>query len=204
MQTVYDRNSVRVIDGFLTPEICSRLRENFELCHRHHVKRTSEWVNLVELDLWNVNHRQSINPLDHLRRTTPYDWTLDTDLLTEQIYSVAADYASHWGQEQGVALLPREFAMEGMRIKCYRPNGLDEFRLHVDVADRASSGRFLSFLLYLNDSDAGTEFPREGLTVEAREGRLLMFPPTWTYPHIGHMPKMGATKYILSTYLHYI
>jgi len=204
MQTVYDHNRIRVIDGFLDPETCAQFRDNFELCAKHHERRSGPWVNLIELDLWNFTHRPITNPLTRQRRGQPYNWTEATDLLTDKIYSVAADYVTTWGRVEGVDLLPSTFAMEGMRIKCYRPNGLDQFKLHVDVANRDSSGRFLSFLLYLNDSDAGTEFPLEGKTVEAREGRLLMFPPLWTYPHIGHMPKDGSTKYILSTYLHYI
>jgi hypothetical protein len=204
MQTVYDHNRIRVIDGFLDPETCAQFRDNFELCARHHQRRGGDWVNLVELELWNLTHRTAANPLEQARRSMTYDWTPATDLLTDKIYSQAESYVATWGQFEGVHLLPHQFSMEGMRIKCYRPNGLDQFKLHVDVADRASSGRFLSFLLYLNDSDAGTEFPLEGKTVEAREGRLLMFPPLWTYPHIGHMPKDGSTKYILSTYLHYI
>jgi hypothetical protein len=63
--------------------------------------------------------------------------------------------------------------------------------------------RFLAFLFYLNDSDAGTEFPLEGITVEAKQGRLVIFPPGLQWPHIGHEPRLGD-KYIMSTYLHYI
>jgi hypothetical protein len=161
-------------------------------------------VNLTELDLWNTNHKHMINPIERLKLLKPHDWTEDTDLLTQAVYQQADSYCGRWGQCEGVALLPPRFSMEGMRIKCYRPNGLDEFRLHVDVADRASSGRFLSFLLYLNDSDAGTRFPNHDLDIDAIQGRLVMFPPLWCYPHAGLMPKDGRTKYILSTYLHYI
>jgi prolyl 4-hydroxylase len=43
-------------------------------------------------------------------------------------------------------------------------------------------------------------FPQLGLTVPAREGRLLMFPPYWMYQHEGITPVSGD-KYIVSTYL---
>jgi len=36
--------------------------------------------------------------------------------------------------------------------------------------------------------------------VQARRGRLLMFPPYWMYQHAG-MPPLSNDKYILSTYL---
>ena len=33
--------------------------------------------------------------------------------------------------------------------------------------------------------------------------KVLVFPPTWQYPHIGMPVKSGSPKYIMSTYLHY-
>jgi len=30
-----------------------------------------------------------------------------------------------------------------------------------------------------------------------------MFPPTWTYLHTGHKPKLES-KYIIGSYLHYV
>ena len=210
MNIVYDHNYVRVIDGALTPEFCSQLRENFELCERHHRRRSSDWVNLIELELWSQTYSgqlKQLSPLDQAKKILPYNWTQDCDQLRTLAFELGQDYSTHWGCEGSVRFLPDlhtgQFAIEGMRIKCYRPNQLDEFRLHVDVANRESSARYVSFLFYLNDSDAGTEFPRDNYLVEAREGRVVMFPPLWTHPHRGLMPQDGATKYILSTYLQY-
>ena len=33
-------------------------------------------------------------------------------------------------------------------------------------------------------------------------GRVVVFPPTWEYPHSG-LPPSDCPKYILSTYIHY-
>ena len=210
MQITYDHNCVRVIDQVLTPEFCSQLRDNFELCHRHHRRRSSGWVNLIELELWSQTYsgqQKQLSPLDQAKKIIPYNWTEDCDRLRSIVFGLGQDYSTHWGSEGSVRLLPDlhtgQFALEGMRIKCYRPNHLDEFKLHVDVANRESSARYVSFLFYLNDSDAGTEFPRDNDLVQAREGRVVMFPPLWTHPHRGLMPQNGETKYILSTYLQY-
>jgi len=204
MQITYDHNRIRVIDGFMTPDHCEQYRDNFERCSRHHERRTGVVVNLVELALWNFTHKPVDNPMERLRLSRPHDWSEDTDLLMDKIYHCVEDYFARWGRVEGQLVLPQDFSMEGMRIKCYRPNGVDQFGLHVDVANQGTATRFLSFLLYLNDSDAGTEFPLENHTVQAREGRLCIFPPLWTYPHRGLMPQDGSTKYILSTYLHYL
>jgi len=204
MQIVYDHNYIRVIDQVLTPEFCSQLRENFELSHRHHTHRTSTHVSLTELDLYSSrNPGRGLSELQRLQKTRPYDWTKDCDLLIDLIMSLANDYLTHWGHEQGLRLTPELVALEGIRIKCYRPNQQDHFGLHVDVAHAASSARYLAFLFYLNDSDAGTEFPREHYTVAAKEGRVVLFPPTWCYPHQGMMPQDGSSKYIMSSYLLY-
>jgi hypothetical protein len=43
---------------------------------------------------------------------------------------------------------------------------------------------------------------RPQLYVQARQGRCVIFPPNWLYPHRGLQPQ-DTDKYILSTYLHY-
>jgi len=58
------------------------------------------------------------------------------------------------------------------------------------------------FLWYLNDVAEGgqTRFTDLSIDVQARCGRLLVFPPYWMYQHAGMSPKSND-KYILSTYL---
>jgi hypothetical protein len=79
--------------------------------------------------------------------------------------------------------------------------GADQFQLHFDSLDYTSS-RYLVFLWYLNDVSEGgeTDFPDLGLRVDARAGRLLVFPPYWMFQHAGPPPKSNE-KYIISTYL---
>ena len=90
---------------------------------------------------------------------------------------------------------------EDLRMKKYSVDANDKFQPHFDTTD-IHPLRYLVFLWYLNDvSDGGeTEFCDLGLKVEARAGRLLMFPPYWMYQHSGLQPRSND-KYILSTYL---
>ena len=92
-----------------------------------------------------------------------------------------------------------------MRIKKYEPSSDDRFDIHVDVQDHQTSKRYLAFLTYLNDDFFGgeTDFPYNKLTVRPKTGTVLVFPPTWQYPHRGLPVKKGEPKYIMSTYLHY-
>ena len=99
---------------------------------------------------------------------------------------------------------PERFGFEEIRFKRYLPNDKDEFKEHVDVGDYASARRFLVFFLYLNDNYGGhTSFSEYDTVVQPKTGRLLMFPPTWTYLHTGHKP-LNTSKYIIGSYLHYV
>jgi len=81
------------------------------------------------------------------------------------------------------------------------PGAEDRFQLHWDSIHHLAN-RYLVILWYLNDVAEGgeTHFPRLGISVAPRTGRLLMFPPYWMYQHEGLPPRSGA-KYIASTYL---
>jgi uncharacterized protein YbcI len=105
---------------------------------------------------------------------------------------------------------PEQVGYEMFRMKRYLPNNEDEFAFHVDVQDYATARRFLVYFFYLNDVEVGGETafqynrnkPIE-YKVKPVAGRLLMFPPLWTYPHIGIKPVSGP-KYIIGGYLHYV
>ena len=200
MEIAYDKNYIRVIDQALEPEFCQEMIRAFELCDRYHRERPGEWAKLIELDLHSTRHPQARNPWDLYRKSSHavYDWTPVCDKLTEVVIPLVSDYRQRWDP---LGMMPWEFALEGFRIKCYRPNGRHEFKLHADNTTLETCSRFLACLFYLNDSDAGTEFPLENTTVAAREGRVTIFTPTWHFPHAGLMPQDGQTKYILSTYL---
>lgn len=98
--------------------------------------------------------------------------------------------------------LPEFKYVEQFRIKRYLPGGEERFDEHVDVTSYDTSVRALAFLFYLNENDGQTVFPNHNLRFTPRTGDVIVFPPTWEYPHAG-LPPTDNTKYILSTYLHY-
>jgi prolyl 4-hydroxylase len=86
-------------------------------------------------------------------------------------------------------------------MKRYRPGQNEQFQLHFDAINFVAN-RYLVMMWYLNDVEVGgeTEFPQLNTKIQARTGRLLMFPPYWMYQHQG-LPPASGDKYILSTYL---
>jgi hypothetical protein len=98
---------------------------------------------------------------------------------------------------------PEQLALEEFRVKRYVADTGEQFNWHVDVGDNVSSKRYLSFLFYLNDNFEGGETIFDGTTIKPIKGSVLVFPPTWQYPHRGCPVSLGS-KYIMSTYLNYV
>jgi hypothetical protein len=199
MEIVYDHHWIRAIDHVLDAEFCEHLIDRFHACESQQHRR-NDYPRLTELAIYNRDHRQ-LTAKELMRGALAWhDFTEDTHLLVDSVYSVAAAYREHWDHLHS---FPSDFSMEGFRIKSYRAGSGDQFPIHSDAGCREMSTRFLALLFYLNDSDAGTEFPLENITIEAKQGRLLMFPPGMQWPHLGHEPR-DRDKYILSTYLNFV
>jgi hypothetical protein len=96
--------------------------------------------------------------------------------------------------------IPMTDKISELVMKRYRATGDERFQLHFDAIGQVAH-RYLVFLWYLNDVEVGggTEFPELGITVQAKAGRLVIFPPYWMFLHIGQKP-VSNDKYILSTY----
>lgn len=88
-------------------------------------------------------------------------------------------------------------------MKQYRTTTGGRFQLHFDSLGEVCN-RYLVFLWYLNDVEAGGEtvFPDLDVQVAPRAGRMLMFPPYWMYQHAAQPPR-STDKYIISTYALY-
>jgi hypothetical protein len=185
------RDLIRFYDGVLSPTLCKRIVALFESVPEHHIgprgrplgQRDSErhfnWVQM------NTSDRPGFAEID------------------EEIARAVNQHVERYVADTGYGLFP--YGFEEFLIKRYLPSLHDQFPPHVDISSRNSMHRMLAVLLYLNDVAGGgeTEFVKLGLKVQPRQGRLLMFPPTWMYPHAG-LPPQGGPKYILGTYLIYV
>jgi len=62
--------------------------------------------------------------------------------------------------------------------------------------------RMLVWMIYLNNAKCGTRFYEPRRDVKAKQGRLVMWPSYWTYPHSGITPNKGK-KYIVTGWYSY-
>mgnify|MGYP003141436528 FL=1 len=66
------------------------------------------------------------------------------------------------------------------------------------------SNRILVWMIYLNNAKCGTRFYYPNCTkrrdVKAKQGRLVIWPADWTYPHSGITPNRGEKYFMTGWY----
>jgi prolyl 4-hydroxylase len=178
---------VRVYDNVLTESICSEIINLFESYPENHEKI-------------NAGGRPNFTQLNYAREFARHS-NFSELVKSFKFYIDQYQKDTRTGDYQ----FPNTYAFEEFRVKRYRPEKNERFDLHTDVGDHSSARRFLAFFFYLNDVDEGGEtvFPTLDISIKPKEGRLLIFPPLWMFPHSGMIP-VSNTKYILGSYLHYL
>tara|TARA_B100000795_G_scaffold266264_1_gene249179 strand:+ start:1061 stop:1612 length:552 start_codon:yes stop_codon:yes gene_type:complete len=178
---------VRIYDDVVPPDFCDDLVNKFEASSEQWQRESSSSYDFTQIDM-GKNMKS---------------WSAEMGELLNLLFPCVANY-----KEDISPMWPDKHGFESPRIKRYMPDGVDEFRTHVDVNDYANAKRFLVFFLYLTDNEAGQTvvWPNaEDFKVVSpcKKGSVLAFPPLWTHPHAG-MPPIKTPKYIVGSYLHYI
>ena len=170
---------IKVYENILSPTHCEMLTLLFDMSD----KVESVKNNIIDFQQLNLNQSHP---------------TLVSGLL-QPIQKCLSKYKT----EVETHFPTNNLALEEFRIKSYNGDTGQQFRKHVDVGDHNSSKRYLAFLCYLNDDfiEGETVF-FDNYRIDPKRGSVLVFPPTWQYPHAG-LPVKAGKKYILSTYLHY-
>ena len=171
---------VKVYDNIIPDRLCQDLISKFE-----NNKSKQEYINEDHCPCFtqlNINH-------------------LSTSIVKVLVPFLQKVYKQYKDDIQSKYIPPLK-EIEEFRIKRYLTSGHERFDEHVDVTDYDSSLRAVAFLFYLNDNDGNTLFPLHNLNIQPVSGRVIVFPPTWEYPHTGLPPK-NDSKYIMSTYIHY-
>ena len=171
---------VKVYDNIIPNVTCKRLLDLFE--------KNEDYQEYIDYDGCPCFTQINLNQLSPtiVRTLIPY---------------LAQVYNQYKNDVQSKYIPPLK-ELEEFSVKRYYNNGNEKFDEHVDVTDSSSSKRAVAFLFYLNDNDGDTVFSRHGLNIRPVSGKVIIFPPTWDYPHSGLPPK-NDSKYIMSTYIHY-
>lgn len=183
------RRYIRTYDNDLEPRLCQQMIASFAGLERFQMRNGRGVRNGLEQSAWtelNVTRLSDAGFLGMFRRL------IDRAL-------------ERYNRDIELAIpIPNSPATSDLTLKRYRPGEQEQFQLHFDSINHVAN-RYLVLLWYLNDVEQGgeTRFPQLDVTVQARTGRLLMFPPYWMYQHEG-LPPISGDKYIVSTYLLFI
>ena len=179
-------NYIRYYDHAISEESCARMVDTFERCPEFQAENGASARAGLELSRW-----------------TEINVTKLSDPTFERYFIQNVSFYKHrYEVDCGLAQpLPDPSRLAPLMMKRYRPGGDEGFQPHFDAA-REHCNRYLVFLWYLNDVSVGgeTRFVDLNHQVAPACGRLLIFPPYWTYVHAG-LPPVSGPKYILSTYL---
>ena len=183
-----DHNYIKVFDNAIPKSVCKVAIDLFEK-----EKDLEEW------DRQGRPQFQQYNITSHLEKGHN-DWDQIQNALIESAHFYGKKYMDECDCTD---FFPLQSSLEEFRMKKYRKGTDDRFERHVDVADHQSAKRFLTMFWYLNDVEEGGETKFDGLTIEPKQGRLLIFPPLWCFPHSGE-PTISDDKYLVGTYSHYV
>lgn len=180
------RSYVQTFEGALSKEFCGQLIAAFLQTTNQHVVRQPGWRAGLDASSWTE---------------------LDVSALADEafkgfFYKQIDDHLALYNQRLDLTIpVPATPQISQMRIKRYVAGTGEGFQPHFDAIYEVAN-RYMVFLWYLNDVEEGgeTEFCDLGISIPARTGKLLMFPPYWMYQHAGR-PPLSNDKYILSLYL---
>jgi hypothetical protein len=192
-------NFIRVIDDVMTHEQCAKLIDGFHAIHDHggsYTRQKSERtpkgnktdtaIGAEELLLNNF-----FTPLQEQMMV----------MLNKHITAYVEDFETGmFGVDVG-----EQFPMSQSGIKIQMTKPSEGYHVwHCENSSLMMKGRFLTWILYLNDIDEGgeTEMIHLSERISPKTGRLVIFPAGWTHAHRGN-PPLSNTKYIATGWMEY-
>lgn len=174
------------VPGALTGEQCDEIVRRFEALPDQ--QQTGRLGQTAQTD-------NSIKKTTDIPVSGNPDWVdIDKQLficLGEVLREFRRDYAFFQGS----------FKDTGYHIQRYLPG--EYYHWHIDGGSHGFSNRQLVALWYLNDVEypgGETEFLYQGVSVQPKRGKLILFPPFWTHEHRSAKLQHGK-KYIATTWL---
>ena len=204
MTTVNNDPYIMVRDDVFTKEFCEHCINKFEADNRKEQGITSGGVipevkNSTDLLItkhadWAEEDQAFLQLVQWSMRE--YEAHLHSEIpliaITNKKHYVHSPFCPRAGNRNAISTL-------GNQLQRTLP-GECGFIWHNDYEIFKSNGsRNITFIFYLNTVDEGWTQFYNGNQVEPVQGRVLMFPATWTYVHQGYPPKQ--TKYICTGWI---
>jgi hypothetical protein len=130
------------------------------------------------------------------------NWTYELQDIENEITATLSSLVAAYRSEYQALHDWMTIEDTGFQIQQYEKN-MGYYRPHVDSLPGTEVGnRVLACIVYLNTVEEGgsTRFPLHNVQINPVQGRVALFPATWTHLHEG-MPALSEDKWIISTFL---
>ena len=174
-------NFIEIYDNALTSEMCKEIIHSFDVAPPEIKYEGSTSLGV------NKNHKDSLDITMHFDR-----WTETDEIIRSAIRTCIEKYKEKHIEIQNVFAwsLTNKY-----NIQKYEPTQGYHFP-HCECAN-GDTTRILAWMIYLNTvtDKGGTRFTNYDITIDAVEGRLVIWPAYWTHTHHG-IASPTQTKYI--------
>lgn len=186
----------------LDKEFCQKVIDKFELDplkkpgtvlsgYAPNVKVSEDLGISFGLGQREVDWSEEIKIFDKVLENSFYDWNKNNkNYFHNKLNYNLIDF------DNIVVRIPAEV---GYKIQKYT-GGEGFYDWHHDHISDQNGVRVLTFIIYLNDvqGPGGETQLFTGKKITAEQGKILIFPATWTYFHRGISPPKGSNKYIMT------
>ena len=192
-------NFIRVIDDAMTHEQCAKLIDGFHAVHDQGGSYSRQKTENVSKE---VKSDTSINTYDLL--ITNIFKPLQEQMMIMLNKHITA-YVEDFETGMFCHSVGEQFPMSQSGIKIQMTKPSEGYHVwHCENSGLITKGRFLTWILYLNDIEEGgeTELIHLSKRISPKTGRLVIFPAGWTHAHRGN-PPLSNNKYIATGWMEY-
>jgi hypothetical protein len=187
---------IRVYDNAVSREFCKGIIEYFEWCIENNKVWSRSEAGHVKKDLSTALNPQNFWEIDFAFEHLSGYINEFNDVFWNQAYKSYCEEFSTLNDVQKHSIFT-------YKVQKTQPGG-GYHVWHCEQDSTERSRRIGTYILYLNDIVEGgeTEFLYQSSRVSAKEGRLCIFPSSYTHTHRGNPPLKG-NKYIMTGWIEF-
>ena len=178
-------NFISIYEGAIPDELCDRMVEKHLKLQKNSIREPL----LGQTE--NPDRRDMAFFLDH-----------EDEVMSDEFTELAIIKLREYVDEHP-SLAPRNLHLKNVKLQETKPKG-GFHSFHSERGIQHYSLRELVYTVYLNDVIEGegtTELLEQGVKIQPKKGKMVIFPAAWTHTHRGN-PVYSQNKYIATGWIY--